>query len=150
MKLPAWVAELAAKWRDEADAYARDGVAVHGLLGRVADELEARAEDYVVEVLTLEQAAEESGYSYSHLQRLVSTGEIPNLGKPGSPRVRRAALPTKPAHRSVRAEPRELEVRTLPHATEDGGASPRSGSLTHATSPRGFPGTRRFRGRHER
>ncbi len=46
--------------------------------------------------LTLQQAADESGFSYGHMQRLVSEGELENVGAPGSPRVRRGDLPRKP------------------------------------------------------
>ncbi len=49
------------------------------------------------ETLTLREAAEESGYSYHHLSRLVTAGQIPNAGVPGSPLIRRADMPKRPA-----------------------------------------------------
>jgi len=45
--------------------------------------------------LTLTEAAQESGYSADHLGQLVRDGEIPNAGRPGAPRIRRADLPVK-------------------------------------------------------
>ncbi|MGH7605673.1 MAG: hypothetical protein ACRENK_16975 [Gemmatimonadaceae bacterium] len=56
--------------------------------------------------LTLAEAAEESGYSIDHLARLVRQNKIQNVGKPGSPRVRAADLPRKPAAQ-VAASPGE-------------------------------------------
>jgi hypothetical protein len=48
------------------------------------------------ELLTLEHAARESGYSAEHLGREVREGRIPNAGRKGAPRIRRADLPRKP------------------------------------------------------
>lgn len=89
---------LPVKWRAEADAYKRDGVPGHAaLLRRVAEELEAAWREHELEALTLEQAAEESGYSYSALQKKIASGELPNAGSKHRPRVRRRDLPKKGA-----------------------------------------------------
>jgi len=57
-------------------------------------------------LLTLREAARESGYSPDHLGRLVRDGAIPNAGRPRSPRIRRKDLPRKalplPASRPVK------------------------------------------------
>ncbi len=50
------------------------------------------------EPLTLEQAARKSGYTLDHLSRLLRDGTLPNVGEPGSPRIRRKDLPRKPGH----------------------------------------------------
>ena len=47
------------------------------------------------EALTLQQAADESGYSPDHLGRLVREGKIPNAGRPNAPRIARRDLPQK-------------------------------------------------------
>lgn len=47
------------------------------------------------EELTLQESVEESGYSYSTLQRKVASGEIPNAGTKGAPRIKRKHLPRK-------------------------------------------------------
>jgi hypothetical protein len=84
-------------WRKQANAYEHDGVqSAPAVLRRVADELERALAEREFEELTLQQAAEESGYSYSHMQRLVSEGELPNVGSLGAPRVRRCDIPRKP------------------------------------------------------
>lgn len=59
-------------------------------------ELEAELRAWLDERLTLEDAAAESGYSYSSLQKRVASSEIPNAGDKGSPRIRRKDLPYKP------------------------------------------------------
>ena len=63
------------------------------------EELEEYARRRGEEKLTLDKAAEESGYTADHLSRLVRDGTVPNAGEPGSPRIRRADLPRKPGHR---------------------------------------------------
>ena len=64
-------------------------------------ELHARQVDAAVaaldaEALTLVEAAAESGLSADHLGRLLRTGTIPNAGRKGAPRIRRADLPRSP------------------------------------------------------
>jgi hypothetical protein len=46
-------------------------------------------------LLSLTQAAYESGYSADALGRMVRAGKIPNRGRSGAPKVRRADLPRK-------------------------------------------------------
>ena len=87
---------LIARWRDQADAYERDGITGHAaLLRRVALDLEAFERERALEALTLDEAAEESGYSYSALQKLVASGALANAGAKGSPRIRRGDVPRK-------------------------------------------------------
>ena len=50
------------------------------------------------EELTLHQAAEESGYSYSALQQMKDL----NAGTTGTPRIRRCDLPHKPRRSGLR------------------------------------------------
>lgn len=60
-----------------------------------ADDLEGAWRVWQTEPMTLEEAAAESGYSYSTIQQKVAAGEIPNIGDKHRPRVRRADLPRK-------------------------------------------------------
>ena len=55
--LPTWISDLAAKWREQADAYEADGFVGHAVLRRVADELEVRACEHEIELLTIDQGA---------------------------------------------------------------------------------------------
>ena len=57
------------------------------------------------ELLNLDQAAEESGYSVDHLSRLVRSGKLPDRRTPGSHGrivLRRSDLPHKPKARHSR------------------------------------------------
>lgn len=68
---------------------------------RCAEQLEARLEEHGSEPLTLQEASELSGYSSDHLGRLVREGKIPNAGRHGAPRIRRADVPVKPQSREL-------------------------------------------------
>jgi hypothetical protein len=83
---------LAASWRAEAAILRkRAGGPMAELLEGCADELAERlaVRATEAELLTLEEAAEESGYSYSGIHKLVTGGKLPNYGGPHRPRVRR-------------------------------------------------------------
>jgi hypothetical protein len=103
MELP--FAALAEHWRDEAARLEHYGAgAIAAALEACAAELDAAEREYLFETLTLEEAAEESGLSYDTIGRKVRTGELPNAGEKGRPRVRRCdLLPNveRPALRSV-------------------------------------------------
>ncbi len=58
----------------------------------LAAELEAWWRRWWLEELGLEAAAEELGVSYSTMQKRVAENRVPNVGRRGSPRVRRADL----------------------------------------------------------
>ena len=67
------------------------------LLDEVLGDAEALFESEENDVLTLTEAARESGYSAGHLGRLIRAGVLPNAGRPNAPRIRRAHLPRKAA-----------------------------------------------------
>ena len=62
------------------------------VLESVANDHEQVLNDWHTEELTLRQAAEESGYSYSALQQMKTI----NVGTTGSPRIMRCDMPLKP------------------------------------------------------
>jgi hypothetical protein len=74
----------------------------------VARELEAKQHIHLDEVLTLAEAALETGYSITQLRRLVRSGEIT---------LRRGDLPRRPGHRmqqlATMDEPRTLADEVL-------------------------------------
>lgn len=87
---------LAARWRAEAERFRELGLEQPAVMSEThARELEAAVRAWSSEALTLEQAAEESGFSYSHLQHAVNDGAIPNAGETGRPRIARCDLPRK-------------------------------------------------------
>jgi hypothetical protein len=90
------LAALSERWRADADVLRHRGADMQaGVLAQCAQELEAALREAALEALTLEQAAEESGYSYSALQKKVASGELENVGERHKPRVRRGDLPRK-------------------------------------------------------
>lgn len=60
-----------------------------------ADQLAASLRRRDEEVLSLQRAAQESGYSTDHLGRLLREGKIPNSGRKSKPMIRRIDLPHK-------------------------------------------------------
>jgi hypothetical protein len=87
------------KWASEALLLRRRRALVDGaaLLDDVLADFAALTTALADELLSLQQAARESGYSADHLGRLVREGRICNAGRPNSPRVRRRDLPRKPS-----------------------------------------------------
>jgi hypothetical protein len=61
-----------------------------------ADELDAYEESHGSELLTLDEAARESGYHKDSISRMITEGKLPDGGTKGAPRVRRRDLPRKP------------------------------------------------------
>ncbi len=97
---------LAENWRREADLFRRYGSPLAGACELHAEELEERIREWQLEALTLEEAAVESGLSYSAVQKKVRRGEWPNAGKKGAPRVeRRYVLGAPPLLRLETGEP---------------------------------------------
>jgi hypothetical protein len=86
------------RWRSEQRHLAQLGAQVDAasLIGQILDDVEGSTVADANEELSLPSAAAESGYSSNHLSRLVRDGRIPNAGRPGAPRIRRADLPRKP------------------------------------------------------
>jgi len=58
------------------------------------------------ELLSIAQAAVESGYSQQHLRALLSQGSVPNAGAKGRPQIRRKDLPRKPCRKEIPASHR--------------------------------------------
>jgi len=91
--------ELAEGWKAEAVILRKRGAAAQAeaLESCVADHEQA-LQEWQNEALTLHQAAEESGYSYSTLQQMKDL----HVGTSGSPRLRRCDLPRRPGRSSPR------------------------------------------------
>ncbi len=95
---------LAAQWREDAETLRRRGATAQAvLLESCADELATVLRERDLEALTIQQASEESGYSYSALQKMVAKGELANVGDKHRPRVRRGDIPHKIQKRRLQA-----------------------------------------------
>lgn len=96
--------QLAARWRTEADLLERYGDSRGAHVCRLhATELEGAAAEAANQELNLDEASRESGYSARRLRELISSGEIPQAGRKGAPRIRRTDLPRKPGATSTTA-----------------------------------------------
>ena len=87
---------LPEEWRRRAGTFRQyGGEAPARALEACAAELEAALRRKDRTVLTLKEAAMATGYSASHLGRLVRDGTIPNAGRRGAPRIALRHLPRK-------------------------------------------------------
>lgn len=106
--------ELAREWREDAERFRTYGAEqLATACAKHADDLEAALAAREMTAVTLEEAAEMGGYSYSHLQHLVAEGKIENVGSKGEPRIRRADVPVKAGHT------RRTESRTKGEVLEE-------------------------------
>jgi len=91
------LADLSASWRRLAATLHPYAPAAALAYEQAADELDVALDAQRTALLTLGEAARESGFSADHLGRLVRQGLIPNAGRPRAPRIRRADLPRRAA-----------------------------------------------------
>jgi hypothetical protein len=101
-------ADFRSRWQATCETLRECGAHVDGaqLLDRVLADFDALVASEADEILTLDQAAGECGYTRDHLGRLVREGGLPNAGRPHAPRLRRADLPRKASDlRSPRSRP---------------------------------------------
>jgi hypothetical protein len=86
---------LVASWRDKASELRPYAPGPATAFEVCAVELEAALRANESSALTLPEAAAESGYSADRLRHMIGEGKIPNVGRKGAPRIRRADLPIK-------------------------------------------------------
>ena len=91
-------AEFITKWAERAEELGRLRASVdgHRIISEFLTELERLFRDEESDILTLDEAAEYSGFSADHIGRSIRRGSIENVGQRGRPRVRRGDLPRKP------------------------------------------------------
>ncbi|HEY2375751.1 MAG TPA: hypothetical protein VGH98_07210, partial [Gemmatimonadaceae bacterium] len=106
---------LRERWELRRAELQRLGALVNGaaIAGEILNDLDQLERAEAEAVLSLEEASRASGYSADHLRHLVADGSIPNAGRKGAPRIRRADLPRRPAHStSARYDP-DADARSL-------------------------------------
>lgn len=87
---------LPESWRQQAAALEHFGAPSNATcLRAAADELEAALRAQNGALLTIAEAACQSGLSADHIGRLLRSGRIPNAGRKGAPRIRQGDLPRK-------------------------------------------------------
>ena len=103
-------------WLQKAELFRQHG---HEATARAYElcstELEAALRAGEDQLLDLQEAACESGYSPDHLGRMVREGRIPNSGRRNAPRIRRRDLPKRPE--LAGRQPTETAVAALPTGT---------------------------------
>ncbi len=95
-----FVEDQVATFRGQAEQLTRFGARAQAeAVERCAEELEGAARRWWLEELSVAEAAAESGYSEERLRELVREGKVEGHGdgEARSIRVRRCALPKKPA-----------------------------------------------------
>ncbi len=105
--------DLSGRWRKRAllfRSHADESLAL--AYERCADELDRVFENSDMKVLSLEEAEAESGYTKSHIRRLIREGVIPNSGTRSDPRVQRSHLPRKPGHGIGGSPCQDLSLRS--------------------------------------
>lgn len=106
--------EFEAKWQEEEERFRRRHAQVDGaaLVEELLSDFHAVIVEGGEELLNLQQASRESGYSPDHLGRLVRSGRISNAGRRCAPRIRRRDLPRKAGALQRRRKPRTLLCAT--------------------------------------
>lgn len=89
--------DLAERWEREAGQAERYGDERGATIARLhAAELREAIRSHAAELLTPSEAEDVSGFAKRTLREMVAEGRLGNHGRKGSPRYRRADLPTKP------------------------------------------------------
>lgn len=88
---------LAARWRALAETLAPYAEAAARAFEHAANDLEHALRAEANALLSLDDAAAESGYSAAHLSRRIREGTIPNAGRRNKPLIRRGDLPRRAA-----------------------------------------------------
>ncbi len=84
---------LTNEWRKEAAMLERRGLEREArMVESFAGDLEQRLREWLDELLTLESAAGEVGTTYDAIRKQVARGDLPNAGRQGAPKIRRADL----------------------------------------------------------
>ena len=79
---------------------------------KAAEKVEEALRSSSLELLGLDEAEVESGYTKGHLRRLIRDGVIPNSGAESDPRIQRSHLPRKPGWRVAGPRPWGVSSRT--------------------------------------
>jgi hypothetical protein len=89
------LAELRAHWLSEAEHLRPFNAGASAAFEQAARELEGVVGEMERQTLTLEEAARESGYHADSLRHMIASGDLPNAGRKGAPRIARKDLPKR-------------------------------------------------------
>ena len=94
------VSALSTHWRARATELERYAPAAAQAFKDAADQLDDALQSKV-DTVSIKEAAALGGFSADHIQRLVASGRIENVGRKGRPRIRREDVPTKPGYAAL-------------------------------------------------
>jgi len=100
--------DLPALWRSKAEGLRPYAESAARAFEHAADDLEHALQADADRLLTLEQAADASGYSADYLGRMLRSGQLHNAGRQHAPRIRNADLPRRA--RGLRPERPPLQL----------------------------------------
>jgi hypothetical protein len=84
------------RWETDERCFRRYGQAqIADVLLKCRQDLEESWREQLLDELSLEEAAVYSGWSYDTVQKKIRSGQLPNSGTKGAPRVRRCDLPSR-------------------------------------------------------
>ena len=106
--------DILARWEGRLAEWEELNVQVDGksIARLVLDDLRSIAMAHELTPLSLIAAAQESGYSPTHLGREVKAGRIPNAGRFNAPKILRRDLPKKPSRLRAAYFPSRRMCRT--------------------------------------
>ncbi len=106
------VGALLSRWREEKARYQSVTALVRAdyLIEMFLDDLNTLRFSKDVQMLTLTDAADISGYTRQYLSRLIRAGKLRNYGRPRAPRVRPDELPRKPGHLPETTDPEHVSL----------------------------------------
>jgi len=107
------IASLILEWEQDLEVLARHKAAQADWLEARITQLKETLTKDGDQLLTLRDAAKLTGYSVDHIGRLVRNGEVPNAGRPRSPRVRKGDLPLKAGYLPPRSTGTNVDRRQI-------------------------------------
>jgi hypothetical protein len=114
---------LVDEWRAQAATLREYGAEMQAVaLERCADQLHEGVRELESRPLTLQEASDLGGYSVDHLGRLVRQGKIPNVGRPGAPRIAREHVPIKAGMVASKPEKGQIDFKQIVRSAVSQGA----------------------------
>ena len=95
------MSKLPAQWRNRATEIEPYAPPVALALRTCADELEKHEQEGDGELISVAQAAIETGWSVDGIGGMIADGRVPNHGTKRRPKVRRGDIPRKPGFKPV-------------------------------------------------
>ena len=92
------ISDVLKRWMERHEEWTRLGAQVSGerVAAEIVADLQEIAKAQADELVTLEEAGRQTGYTADHLGALIRQGKLQNYGRKNAPRVRLGDCPRKP------------------------------------------------------